>query len=84
MTLSEIITKRIRALCKERRIRLSHLAEMSNLNTSTLDNIVNGRSSDPRLGTLMKIANAFNMTISEFLNFPDLDNYYPDDVPDED
>lgn len=84
MTLSEIITLRIRSLCKERRIKLSHLAEMSDLNTSTLDNIVNGRSNDPRLGTLMKIANAFNMTISEFLNFPELDNYYPDDVPDED
>lgn len=84
MTIAEIITTRIRTLCKERRIKLSHLAEMSNLSTSSIDNIVNGRSKSPTISTLMKIANTFNMTVSEFLDIPELNSYYQDDVPDED
>ena len=48
---------------------------MSGVSQSTLDNIVNGRKLYPTVKTLHKIALAFSMTLSEFLDFPELNNY---------
>jgi len=46
---------------------------MSNVRQSTLDNIIHGGSKNPRVKTLHKIAYAFGMTISEFFDFPEMD-----------
>ena len=48
---------------------------MSDVNQSTLDNIVRGISKNPRVKTLHKVALAFNMTLADFLNFPELNDY---------
>ena len=48
---------------------------MSGVKQSTLDNIVRGLTKNPRVKTLHMIALAFNMTLSEFLNFEELNNY---------
>ena len=69
MDYSEIYVKRIRSLCKERGIAINKLATMSDVKQSTLDNIVRGLTKNPRVKTLHKIAIAFNMTLSEFLDF---------------
>lgn len=71
----QIIANRISALCMERGYSINHLAAMSNLKQSTVDNIMHGASKNPRLQTLHKIALSFNMTVSEFLNFPDLNEF---------
>ena len=49
--------------------------EMSDVKQSTLDNIVRGLTKNPRVKTLHKIAIAFNMTLSEFLDFSALNEY---------
>lgn len=72
---SEIYIQRIRNLCKERGITVNKLASMSNVKQSTLDNIVRGLTKNPRVKTLHKIAIAFSMTLSEFLDFDDLNEY---------
>ena len=48
---------------------------MSGVKQSTLDNIVRGLTHDPRAKTLHKIAIAFNMTLAEFLDFTELNEY---------
>ena len=48
---------------------------MSGIHQSTLDNIVRGLSKNPRIVTLHKIANAFGMTVSEFLDIKELNAY---------
>ena len=48
---------------------------MSGVKQSTLDNIVRGITKDPRASTLHKISNAFNMTLAEFLDFEELNDY---------
>ena len=54
---------------------------MSNLKQSTIDNIMRGVSRNPRIQTLHKIALTFNMTISEFLDYPELNDFsFDDDV----
>ena len=52
---------------------------MSGLKQSTVDNIIRGTSKNPKAKTLHKIAGAFNMTLSEFLDFPELNNYSIED-----
>lgn len=75
MDYSEIIVNRIRSLCKKRGISITKLAAMSGIHQSTLDNIVRGLSKNPRIVTLHKIANAFGMTVSEFLDIKELNAY---------
>ena len=83
MEYSEIYIRRIRQLCKERGIAINKLATMSDVKQSTLDNIVRGITKNPRVKTLHKVAIAFNMTLSEFLNFDELNDYSFDDDPDD-
>ena len=75
MEYSEIYVRRIRQLCKERGFAINKLATRAGINQSTLDNIVRGLTKDPRVATLHKVALAFNMTLAEFLDFEELNNY---------
>ena len=83
MAYSEIYISRIRQLCKERGIAINKLATMSGVKQSTLDNIVRGLTKNPRVKTLHKIALAFSMTLSEFLDFEELNDYSFDDEPED-
>ena len=47
-----------------------------------VDNIIRGTSKNPKVRTLHKIANVFGMTLSEFLDFPELNAYSFDDQED--
>ncbi len=83
MDYSDLYVQRIRRLCKERGIAINRLATMSDVKQSTLDNIVRGLTKNPRVKTLHKIALAFNMTLAEFLDFKELNDYSFDDDADE-
>ena len=83
MEYSDLYVQRIRQLCRERGIAINKLAPMSGINQSTIDNIVRGLTKNPRATTLHKIALAFGMTLSEFLDFPELNEYSFDDQSDE-
>ena len=81
MDYSEIYVRRIRSLCRERGIAINKLATMSDVKQSTLDNIVRGLTRNPRVKTLHKVAIAFNMTLAEFLDFDELNEYsFEDDI----
>lgn len=75
----QLYVQRIRSLCNERGISINKLATMSDVKQSTLDNIVRGLTKNPRVKTLHKISIAFNMTLAEFLDFNDLNQYSFDD-----
>ncbi len=79
MEYNEIYIKRIKELCEKRGIATNKLATMSGINQSTLDNIVRGVTKNPKAKTLHKIAIAFNMTLSELLDFEELNDYSFDD-----
>lgn len=55
------------------------LATLTGLKQSTIDNIIRGTSKNPKVQTLHKIAAVFGMTLSELLDFPELNNYSIDD-----
>ncbi len=80
----QIIANRIAALCKERGLSINRLASMSNVKQSTIDNIMHGASKNPGIQTLHKIAITFNMTVSEFLDFPELGEFsFEEDTEDD-
>ncbi|MBQ1955297.1 MAG: helix-turn-helix transcriptional regulator [Clostridia bacterium] len=83
MNYSELYVERIRRLCKQRGISVNKLSVMSGVKQSTLDNIVRGLTKDPRVKTLHKVANAFNMTLAEFLDFEELNDYSFEDGEDD-
>lgn len=80
---SEIIINRISSLCKTRGITLYQLSKMSGVSHSTLDNLVNRKTFNPRIKTIHKIATAFNLTAAEFLDFDELNNYSSEDESEE-
>ena len=75
MKYSDLYRDRILTLCKKRTITLNRLSTMSGVSHSTLENIVKGKSANPKVITLHKIAISFNMTLSEFLDFEELNDY---------
>ncbi len=75
MNYSDIYVNRILKLCKQRGLSINKLATISNVKQSTLDNIVRGLTKNPRVKTLHKIAIAFNMTLAEFLDCKELNDY---------
>ena len=79
MNYSYIYALRIRQLCKSRKITINKLATLAGLKQSTIDNIIRGKSKNPKVRTLHRIANVFGMTLSEFLDFPELNDYSIDD-----
>ena len=83
MEYDQLYIQRIRSLCRKRGISINKLSIMSDVKQSTLDNIIRGTTKNPRIKTLHKVATAFNMTLSEFLDFDELNAYSFDDDPEE-
>ena len=75
MEYSELYAMRIRQLCKQRGLSINTLADMSNVRQSSIDNIINGRTKNPGVVNLHKIALTFNMTLAEFLDFKELNEF---------
>ena len=82
MKYTDLYINRIRSLCRARGISINRLATMSGVKQSTLDNIMHSNTYAPRANTLHKIANAFNMTLAEFVDFPELNDFSFDDEED--
>lgn len=79
MTYSDAIKNRISSLIKERNITINKLATLSGLTQSTLEDIMNGRTKNPKLKTLHRIAIGLDMKISELLDFPEMNDTKFDD-----
>jgi transcriptional regulator with XRE-family HTH domain len=79
MTYSDIITARILELCDERKITINKLATRAGLKQSTVENIIKGHTKSPGLRTLHRIAQGFDMTLAELLDFPEINESILDD-----
>ena len=79
MDYSKLFAKRIRDLCRRQDITINRLATISGLRQSSIDNIIRGVSQNPTIKTLHKIAAAFNLTLCEFMDFPELNEYFPEE-----
>lgn len=79
MTYSDVIRKRILDLVKERNITINKLATLSGITQSTVNDLITGKSKNPKLITLHRLAVGLGMTLSEFLDFPEMNETKFDD-----
>lgn len=79
MTYSDAIIKRLTTLCSERKISINRLATLSGITQSTVDNLMKGKTRNPKLKTLHKLAIGLNMTVSELLDFYEMNETAFDD-----
>ena len=72
MTYSDAVIRRLTVLCAERDITVNKLATLSGITQSTVDNLMKDKTRNPKLKTLHKLAIGLGMTVSELLDFPEM------------
>lgn len=68
MTIGEAVRIRILELCKEHHMTVNHLAAISGVTQSTLNNIVSGRNKSTTVSTVKKLCDGLNISILDFFN----------------
>ena len=68
MNTSQTVAKRIRQLCKERKITPNALSYAAAVPQSTIKSILNGESKNPGIVTIKKLCDGFDITLKEFFD----------------
>jgi len=74
LNISEATAERILELCKNKNISVNKLASISGLTQSTVDSIINGKSKNPQLKTILKICYGVEIPLYEFFKSPVFQN----------
>ena len=70
MKISDAVCKKILKICKDENITVNKLSNICGITQSTIDNIVNGESKNPKLLTIVRICDGLEITMSEFFDDP--------------
>lgn len=65
----DVLIHSIRTLCQQRGISVNKLASLSGLTQSTIDSILKGRSQNPTMKTMDKLARGFGMSSEDFASY---------------
>ena len=68
MTIGNAVRERILELCEINHITVNHLAAISGVTQSTLNNIVSGRNKSATISTIKKLCDGLGITIVEFFD----------------
>lgn len=68
MKIKEAVAQRIVNLCKERRIAINTLGNISGMNPSTIYSMLNTKSNNPGVVSLQKICDGLEISIRDFFN----------------
>ena len=68
MKLSEAMSRKLLKICEERDISINKLATICLLTQSTVQNIIECNSSNPKLLTIVRICDGLGMTLEEFFS----------------
>lgn len=79
MTYSQAVVMRIRSIMQEKHITVNRLATLSGITQSTVENFMSGKTGNPKLKTLCKLASGLEMTVSQLLDFPEMNETIFDD-----
>lgn len=70
MKVRDAISKKILCILDERDITVNKLATICCLTQSTVDSLVNGKSKNPKLLTIIRICDGLGITLKEFFDDP--------------
>lgn len=68
MKINKAISTKLLNICKNKNISVNKLASISCLTQSTVENLVNCNSKNPRLLTVVRICDGLNISLAEFFN----------------
>lgn len=68
MGIYDLVVKRIRELCDERKITPNALSYLSGISQSTVKSILNGESKNPGIVTIKKLCDGLDISIVDFFN----------------
>ena len=74
MNTGEAVKNRIMELCNKKRWSYNSLANYSGVPSSTLKNIISGKSENPGITTIKKLCDGLEMTLGEFFSTQEFDN----------
>ncbi|MCI9279709.1 MAG: helix-turn-helix transcriptional regulator [Bacilli bacterium] len=66
MKISEAVSKKILKLCEERNISINKLSNICCLTQSTVQNLVEQKSKNPKLLTIVRICEGLNLELDDF------------------
>ena len=75
MDYNQILARRIQELCELKNISLEVLSQKAKISERTLMKLVKGLYKNPGMATIFRIAYALDMTMAEFLDFPEINDY---------
>ena len=70
MRTKEAVAQRILELCRERKIAVNALANISGVSPSTIYSMLNQKSQNPGVVSIKKICDGLEITVREFFNSP--------------
>lgn len=68
MKISKAISLKIIKIIREKDISVNKLASICCLTQSTVDSLINGKSKNPKLLTIVRICDGIGITLTEFFN----------------
>ncbi len=69
-----LVQKRIHDLCKVNNITTNKLANQSLLTQSTVQNIMSGKSKNPKLKTIITLCTGLGISVKEFFDTEEFNN----------
>lgn len=79
MTYADAIAKRLLDICEQQKITVNRLCTLSGVSHTTIQDIITGKTRNITLRTLHRLAIGLNMTLSELLDFPEMNETIFDD-----
>ena len=79
MKICEATCRRIKQLCKEKKMTIYTLTYQSGMPSSTVKSIISGKSQNPGIVNIKKIAEGLGVTMKEFYDSELFDDLEPED-----
>ena len=74
MAVKDVVTDRVRTLCKERGIRPNELANISGVTPSTVYSLLDERRRDVSIITIKKLCDGLDISVRQFFDSPLFDD----------
>ena len=68
MKINEAISRKLLKICKEKKISVNKSATICCLTQSTVQNLIECNSKNPKLLTIVRICDGLNMSLTEFFD----------------
>ncbi|WP_347490416.1 helix-turn-helix transcriptional regulator [Desulfoscipio sp. XC116] len=68
MNISQAVTKRIKELCKERKLTTNALSNVSGVTQSTVNDIMSGKTYNAGIVTIKKLCDGLEISVRDFFD----------------